>query len=66
MLALAIYLGDGIPSLLKPMAKTPECFDETCLVLISRLKLQFGSLFGGKYQNLQKNLFRSDGKTINI
>lgn len=47
----------GIPTLLKLMAKTPKCFDETCLVLNSRLILQFVLLLEGKYPNLHSNIW---------
>lgn len=64
LLALAVYPGvsllkttvAGIPALLKLMAKTPKCFDETCLVLNSWLILQFGLLFERKYPNLHSNI----------
>lgn len=45
------------PNPLKLMAKTPKCFDETCLVLNSRLILQFGLLLEGKYPNLHGNIW---------
>lgn len=65
VLGLAVYPGVsllkttvvGIPTLLKLMAKTPKCFDETCLVLNSRLILQFVLLLEGKYPNLHSNIW---------